>query len=53
MYLGVFLLMFTTSAAAEFTFEQYEVVLGAAERQTVLTGFLLSGVVAELCRGER
>ena len=35
-------------AAAEFTFEQYEVVIGSAERQTVLTGFLLGGVMAEL-----
>ena len=37
-----------TPAAAEFTFEQYEVVIGAAERQTVLTGFLLGGAIAEL-----
>ena len=29
-------------------FEQYEVVTGVAERQTVLTGFLLGGAVAEL-----
>ena len=35
-------------AAAEFTFEQYEVVTGAVQRQTVLTGFLLGGAVAEL-----
>ena len=35
-------------AAAPFTFEQYEVVTGTAERQTVLTGFLLGGAVAEL-----
>ena len=35
-------------AAAEFTFEQYEVVIGSAERQTVLTGFLLGGAMAEL-----
>ena len=35
-------------AAAEFTFEQYEVVTGLAERQTVLTGFLLGGAMAEL-----
>ena len=45
---GVFLLIFTSPAAAEFTFEQYEVVLGTAERQTVLTGFLLGGAVADL-----
>ncbi len=37
-----------TMPAAEFTFEQYEVVLGSAERQTVLTGFLLGGAVADL-----
>ena len=36
------------SAAAEFTFAQYEVVIGSAERQTVLTGFLLGGAVADL-----
>ena len=35
-------------AASEFTFEQYEVVTGAAKRQTVLTGFLLGGTTAEL-----
>ena len=45
---GVFLAIFTTSAAAEFTFEQYEVVIGSAERQTVLTGFLFGGAVADL-----
>ena len=32
----------------EFTFEQYEVVIGSAKHQTVLTGFLLGGAVAEL-----
>ena len=45
---GVFLSIFTAPAAAEFTFEQYEVVIGSAERQTVLTGFLLGGAVADL-----
>ncbi len=45
---GVFLSIFTVPAAAEFTFEQYEVVIGSAERQTVLTGFLLGGSVADL-----
>lgn len=35
-------------AAAAFTFEQYEVVTGSAKRQTVLTGFLLGGAIAEL-----
>ncbi len=38
----------TTQAAAEFTFEQYEVVTGSAQRQTVLTGFLLGSAIAEL-----
>ena len=33
---------------AEFTFEQYEVGTGTAKRQTVLTGFLLGGTIAEL-----
>ena len=37
-----------TMPAAEFTFEQYEVVIGPAERQTVLTGFLFGGAVADL-----
>ena len=37
-----------TMPAAEFTFEQYEVVIGLAKRQTVLTGFLLGGAVADL-----
>ncbi|MDD9973981.1 MAG: VCBS repeat-containing protein [Candidatus Poribacteria bacterium] len=32
----------------EFTFEQYEVVLGSAKRQTVLTGFLFGGNFAEI-----
>ncbi len=45
---GIFLSSFTSPAAAEFTFEQYEVVIGSAERQTVLTGFLLGGAMAEL-----
>ena len=34
--------------AAEFTFEQYEIEIGTAERQTVLTGFFLGGGIAEL-----
>ena len=36
------------SAHTEFTFEQYEVVTGSAKHQTVLTGFLLGGTIAEL-----
>ena len=35
-------------APTEFTFEQYEVVTGAAKYQTVLTGFLLGNATAEL-----
>ena len=35
-------------ASTEFTFDQYEVVMGSAKRQTVLTGFLLGGAMAEL-----
>ena len=35
-------------AAPSFTFDQYEVVTGLAQRQTVLTGFLLGGAMAEL-----
>ena len=38
----------TSGRAAEFAFEQYEVVTGSAKRQTVLTGFLLGGASAEL-----
>ena len=38
----------TVPAAAEFIFEQYEIVTGSAKRQTVLTGFLLGGAIAEL-----
>ena len=37
-----------TPAAAQFTFEQYEVVTGSAKRQTVLAGFLLGGAIADL-----
>ncbi|GEM_PF-375305 len=58
MVFGVFLLrcsnLFSegvrqiTPAAEEFTFEQYEVVLGSTKRQTVLMGFLLGGDFAEL-----
>ena len=33
---------------AEFTFDQYEVVTGAAKHQTVLIGFFLGGTIAEL-----
>ena len=37
-----------TPAVAQSTFEQYEVVTRSANRQTVLTGFLLGGAIAEL-----
>jgi hypothetical protein len=37
-----------TSRRADFTFEQYEFVTGSTKRQTVLTGFLLGGDVADL-----
>ena len=38
----------TSPAAREFTFEQYEIVTGVAKYQTVLTGFLLGGTMADL-----
>ena len=38
----------TSPAARESTFEQYEVVTGVTKHQTVLTGFLLGGTIAEL-----
>ena len=38
----------TVSTHTEFTFDQYEIVMGAVERQTVLTGFLLGGAIAEV-----
>ncbi|MDE0009767.1 MAG: FG-GAP and VCBS repeat-containing protein [Candidatus Poribacteria bacterium] len=37
-----------TPASAEFTFDQYEIVTGITKRQSVLTGFLLDGPIAEL-----
>ncbi len=56
LVLALFLSRFTTpegtwvgeSFAAEFSFERFEVVTGLAKRQTVLTGFLLGGPIAEL-----
>lgn len=52
LVVGIFLLggmtRTATPATAQFTFEQYEVVIGSAKRQTVLTGFLLGGAIAEL-----
>ena len=36
------------STSAEFTFDTYEVITGVAKHQTVLTGFLLGGPLAEL-----
>jgi hypothetical protein len=40
--------MASAASATEFTFDQYEMVTGSALRQTVLTGFLLNGAVADL-----
>ena len=37
-----------TSAGEEFTFDHYEIVTGSGKRQTVLTGFLLGGAIAEI-----
>ena len=37
-----------TPGAEGITFDRYEVVTGSAKRQTVLTGFLLGGAIAEL-----
>ncbi len=48
LVLGVFLSGYMTPVTAQFTFEQYEVVTGSTERQTILTGFLLGGAIAEL-----
>jgi hypothetical protein len=36
------------TAFEQVSFDRYEVVLGSAKRQTVLTGFLLGGAVADL-----
>lgn len=38
----------TTLEQPGVTFEQHEVVIGFARRQTVVTGFLLGGAIAEL-----
>ncbi len=38
----------TPPAPVEFTFDPYEIVIGTAKRQTVLTGFLLGGAIAEI-----
>ena len=38
----------TPTAPVEFTFDPYEIVIGTAKRQTVLTGFLLNGAIAEI-----
>jgi hypothetical protein len=55
LVLGVFLSGCVTPAVAEldfeqhgFDFKQYEIVTGPAERQTVLTGFLGGGAIADL-----
>ena len=38
----------TPPTPVEFTFDQYEIVIGTTKRQTVLTGFLLGGAIAEI-----
>jgi len=38
----------TPPTPVEFTFDHYETVIGATKRQTVLTGFLLGGAIAEI-----
>lgn len=38
----------TPPAPMEFTFDQYEIVIGSTKRQTVLTGFLLGSDFAEI-----
>ena len=48
LVLGVLLSGCITPASAQVTFERYEVVTGSAQRQTLLTGFLLGGAIAEL-----
>ncbi|MHC4180399.1 MAG: FG-GAP repeat domain-containing protein [Planctomycetota bacterium] len=48
VFLSVSMTRAATPAAARFSFDQYEVVTGSAKKQTVLTGFLLGGAVAEL-----
>ena len=55
---GVFLLNYlglpsavadpAVSTHTEFTFDEYEIVTGIAKRQTVMTGFLLGGAIAEV-----
>ena len=46
--LPALLSMGVAHAGAQVTFERYEVVTGSAAHQTVLTGFLLGGPVADL-----
>ena len=57
LFFGVFLSSCTVQSevltpeiptSEEFTFDQYEVITGITKRQTVLTGFLLDGPIAEL-----
>ena len=38
----------TPPSPVEFTFDPYEIVIGSTKRQTVLTGFLLGGAIAEI-----
>jgi len=46
--LGLFLSGSVAPASEPVTFEQSELVIGSEERQTLLTGFLLGGAVADL-----
>ena len=48
LVLGAFLAGCLRPAAAQSSFQQVEVVIGSAQRQTVLTGFLLGGAIADL-----
>jgi len=45
--LGVFLAECTMTAAEDLLFEQHEIVIGSVQSQTVLTGFLFDGPIAE------
>lgn len=47
-FIGVFGLLCNTAAAGDSLFKQYEVITGSTKSQTVLTGFLLGGAIAEL-----
>ncbi len=46
--LGILLSGSTTPVTAQVTFETYEIMTDSTERQTIVTGFLLGGAMAEL-----